>query len=111
PLSKEVDQMLVLPSDHLGSTQDDRKSSRVVSDFGKPFPPGIFKAGGGNHREHEHEDICLRIGERSQSVIVFLASGIPEIEVDNLAIQPEVCTEIIEHGWDVIGREGIGGLA
>jgi hypothetical protein len=45
----------------------------------------------------------MRVGvrERAQSVVIFLASGIPEGELDVLAIDLDVGDVVLEDGGDV----------
>lgn len=41
------------------------------------------------------------ITEGPETVIVLLASGIPEGELDVLAVNFDVCDVVLEHCWDV----------
>ena len=48
----------------------------------------------------------VRVGERAQSVVIFLASGIPKGELDVLAINLDIGDVVLEDGGDVDLREG-----
>jgi hypothetical protein len=43
----------------------------------------------------------VRVGERAQSVVIFLASGIPKGELDVLAIDFDIGDVVLEDGGDV----------
>lgn len=49
------------------------------------------------------QEICLRIGERAQSVVLFLASSIPEGQLDGFPgwAVDGLRDVVFEHGWDV----------
>lgn len=51
--------------------------------------------------ETDQDDMRVRVGERAQSVVIFLASGIPEGELDVLAIDFDIGDVVLEDGGDV----------
>ena len=53
----------------------------------------------------------LRVGERSETVVVLLTGCVPESEVDGLAVDHDVGRVVVEHGWDVLPGKGVCGVA
>jgi hypothetical protein len=45
--------------------------------------------------------VRIRVGERSETVVIFLASSIPEGQFDVLAINLHVCDIVLEDGGNV----------
>lgn len=46
------------------------------------------------------------VGERTQSLVIFLASGIPEGELNRLAVYSAVGDVILKDGWDLGSVQG-----
>ena len=74
-----------------------------MGDFREPLVCDVFKRRGIHDRETDKEDIGLRIGERSESVVVLLSSCVPEIEAHKLSIDVHVLRVVVEAR--VEGRE------
>ena len=51
--------------------------------------------------ETDQNDMRVGVGERAQSVVIFLTSGIPEGELDVLAIDFDIGDVVLEDGGDV----------
>jgi hypothetical protein len=45
--------------------------------------------------------VGVRVGERSETVVIFLTSGIPEGELDVLAVHLDIGNVVLENGGDV----------
>lgn len=84
----------------------------------------VVKGWRADNGEANEEDICLRVRERSQSVVILLTRSVPESEADWLAIDHYTRRVVIEAGmgmsevWLVVirwvkdglmGRDGRGG--
>jgi hypothetical protein len=95
---------------HLGAHKDEWNSWCVVLDFWVPLGSNVVEGSRGDHREADEEHISLWVGKWSQSVIVLLASSIPQTKVDWFAINHYVCRVVIKHSWDVLSWESIGGV-
>ena len=48
--------------------------------FGTPFGGNIFKGRWADYGETDEEHVCLRIGERSETIVVLLTCSVPEAE-------------------------------
>lgn len=44
----------------------------------------------------------VRIGERSETIVILLSGGIPECEFDPTAIDLDICDVVLEDGWNVV---------
>ncbi len=53
-----------------------------------------------NGKSYEY-DMCLRVSQWSQPFVVFLASGVPESELDGFAVDAAVGDVVFEDSWDV----------
>ena len=51
----------------------------------------------GVDRETDEDDVGVRIGERTKTVVIFLTSGIPKPEGDSLAVDHDIGGVVIEH--------------
>lgn len=58
--------------------------------------PDVVKGWRANNGEADEEDVCLRVGERAQSIIVFLSGGIPQSQADWLSINHHTCRVVVE---------------
>jgi len=91
----------------LGANQDDRRSRSMVRDFRVPLGPDVLITRGAHKREADEEHVSLGVGEWSKSVIILLSGSIPETERYGLAVDHNICRVVIEHGRDILAREGI----
>jgi hypothetical protein len=51
--------------------------------------------------EADEDDVRIGVGERAQAVVVFLAGGIPQGQLDVLPIDLDVGDVVLEDGGDV----------
>lgn len=101
----------------LGSDQDDGDIRRMMVDLGVPLEVvstglgflfavsavassylglDVVKRRGADDGEADEENIGLGVGQRSQSVVIFLTSGIPETQANGLAIHHYTRRVVIE---------------
>lgn len=67
----------------------------------------VIEGGRADNGEADQEDVCLGVGEWSQSVVVFLSSSIPEAEADGLAIYHHARRVVVEPRYRDIGLDTI----
>lgn len=72
-----------------------------------PFGPDVFETRRIHQREADEKYISLRIGQRSQSVVILLTGCIPESEIDRLTVDHNIGRVVVEDGWDVFAGEGV----
>ena len=60
--------------------------------------------------ETDQDDMRVGVGERAESVVIFLASGIPEGEFDVLAVNLDIGDIVLEDGRDVDLHKCIGSV-
>lgn len=58
--------------------------------------PNVVVGWRADNGEANEEDICLRVGEWSQSIVVFLSSSIPQSQADWLSINHHTCRVVVE---------------
>jgi len=51
--------------------------------------------------EANQDNVRVGVGERAQTVVIFLAGGIPEGELDVLAVDLDIGDVVLENGGDV----------
>ena len=74
----------------LGADENERHTGSVVLDLGNPFGLDVQKRRGGGEGEADEEDVGLGVGQGSETVVVFLTGGIPQAQVDGLAVHHHV---------------------
>jgi len=94
----------------LGANQDDGHARGMVLNLGPPFRLDVVERSGADDGEANQEDIRLRVREGTQSVIILLAGGIPQTQVDGLAIHHHVRGVVIKHSGNVLARERVGSV-
>jgi hypothetical protein len=104
------DHTLVVAQVRFGSDQDDGDTRGMVLNFGPPLRLDVLEGVRRDDGEGDEEDVGLGVGQRAETIVVFLAGGIPQTEVDGLAIHHHVGRVVIEHSGDVLAGEGIGSV-
>ncbi len=61
----------------------------------------VVKRVGGGDGEANQDDVRVRVGEGTETVIIFLASRIPQGQLNVLAIDLDVGDIVLENGGDV----------
>jgi hypothetical protein len=51
--------------------------------------------------EADQDNVRIGVGERAETVVIFLASGIPEGELDVLAVNLDIGDVVLENGGNV----------
>lgn len=51
--------------------------------------------------EHDEDDVALRVAQRSEAVVLLLARGVPQRELDELPVERDLRDVVLEHGGDV----------
>jgi hypothetical protein len=61
----------------------------------------VVQGVGGVDGEADEDDVRVGVGERAESVVVFLAGGIPQGQLDVLAVDLDIGDVVFEDGGDV----------
>jgi hypothetical protein len=77
----------------------------------KYFFASIDEGGGLDNREDDEEDVAVGICEGSQSIVLFLASCVPESQGDHTSIDLDGGGIVVEDCGDILGREPVLGVA
>lgn len=51
--------------------------------------------------ETDQDDMGIRVGEWTETVVILLTSGIPQGQLDVLSINFDIGDVVLEDGWDV----------
>jgi len=104
-----------------------------MADLGDPLVADVVEGVGVHHGEHGKEHVGLRVGERTETIIVFLTyqredavrnywaargveewvvstGSVPEGQADGLAIDAQIARIRVEHRWDIVRRETVAGI-
>ncbi len=87
---------LIIPQIHLGADQDDRSIQRILSNFIAPFRPNILEGVRIDQGETDEENVGFWIGEWPKSIVVFLASRVPQSEEIRLSIEHHIVSVVVE---------------
>lgn len=94
-LLQPLEHLGVFTQIELGSDEHDGHIGTVVPQLGHPFGLNVVVRGGVHHREACQEDVCVRVGQRSQTIVVLLAGSIPQTERDGLVVPHDVGIVVI----------------
>ena len=86
--------------------QDHWDAGLMVLELREPLGLDIFKRRARDQRESHQKDVSLRVGERSQAIVILLSCSVPKPKVDGLAVDHDVGTVVVEDGRHVILRHG-----
>ena len=100
----------------LGACQEEKKKTDTGQDVKQHqittyLAADIVKRRLARNRKANQEHVRLRVRERTQAVIVFLAGGIPEAQVDGLSVNHDVGRVIVKDSGNVLAGKGIGRVA
>jgi len=85
----------------LAADQDDGKTSAKVLDFGDPLLLNIVQGVAGINGEADQDDVGVRVREGAETVVIFLASRIPQGELHRLAIDIDLGNVILENSGHI----------
>jgi len=96
---------LLVPEILLATDKDGRDIGAKVVNFGEPLFHDVVKRVGRVDRKANQDHMRVGVRKRAQTVIVLLASGIPEGELHVLAINLDVGNVVLENGGNIDLRE------
>jgi hypothetical protein len=77
-----------------------RMHDRLVNDWKGVKQPylrfNVLETGRTHEGKADKKNVCLRIGQWSKTIIIFLAGGIPKTERDCLAIHHDIGRIVVE---------------
>lgn len=77
----------------------------MMGDFRVPFLLDIVKGGGDHNGEADEKDVCLRVGQRSEPVIVFLPGSVEQTKGVWFVADHDGNCVVVENSGDVVFRE------
>jgi len=101
----------------------------MVAQLGDPLRLDVFERRPTHDGEGNQEHVRLRVGQRTQAIVILLTGGIPQTQVHRLAVNlwlqtaiSDACRQhgmartasyhdvgrvVVEHGGDVLAGKGI----
>lgn len=101
-----LDGLRVVTEILLAANKDDGKALAEVKNLGDPLLLNVIKGVGRVDSEADQDDMGVRVGERTETVIVLLTSGIPKSKLDVLSVDLDIGDVVLEDSGDVHLREG-----
>src|SRR5579884_436373 len=80
----------------------------MIPHFEHPFGLDIMEGGLPVQSKTYNEDIRLWVSEGTEAVIIILTRDIIEDKTDGGIIHHYISCIVIEDGWDIISRKGVG---
>lgn len=62
-------------------------------------------------REANEDNVCFAVCKRAQTLVIFLASGIPQGQLNGLAVYSAVGDVVFKNCWDIPLRDGVSMLS
>lgn len=109
-LREALEHFFIVAKIDLCGGENDGSVGAMVMKFRIPLGANVFEGSGVDSGVEHQENVGLGVGQRAQAVVVVLARGIPETQVEWLAIDHNVCAVVVEHGGEVILGEGVAGV-
>ena len=99
------DGLLVIPEILLAAHEDDGQALAEVQDLRDPLLLHVVKRVGGVDGEADQNNVGIWVGKRTETIVIFLASRIPQGQFDMLSIDLNIGNVVLEDGRDVDLRE------
>lgn len=61
----------------------------------------VVKGVGRVDSEADEDDVRIWVRQRSQTIVIFLASGIPKSQFDVFPVDLDIGNVVLENGWDI----------
>jgi hypothetical protein len=105
-LPELLDRLLVVSQILLATNKDDGETLAEVKHLRDPLLLDVVERVRRVDSKANQNDMRVRVGQRTEAVVIFLASSIPKGELDVLAINLDIGNVVLEDGGDVDLREG-----
>lgn len=105
-LSEILNHTGIAPEILFATNENDGETSAEVHYFRDPLFLDVIKGIRRVDGEADEDDVGVGIAEGPETIVVFLASGIPKGEFNVLSVDFDVCDVVLEHCWDIDFWEG-----
>jgi hypothetical protein len=108
-LAKLLDRLLVVSQILLAANENDGETLAEVKDLRNPLLLDVVKRVGGVDGEANQDDVGVGVGQGAETVVILLASRIPEGQLDVLAIDLDIGDVVLKDSGDVdLGESALG---
>lgn len=91
----------------LGADENNGRFGTIELDLVVPFRFHVLERRRIHNAEANEKHVGLRIGERAQTVVVFLAGRVPQSDVDCFVVDHYISRIVVEHSRDVLAWERV----
>jgi hypothetical protein len=105
-LAKLLDRLLVVSQILLAANENDGETLAEVKDLRNPLLLDVVKRVGGVDGEANQDDVGVGVGQGAETVVILLASRIPEGQLDVLAIDLDIGDVVLKDSGDVDLEDG-----
>lgn len=101
-----LDGLLVVTEILLTSNKDDWQTLAEMKDLRDPLLLDVVKGIWGVDGEANQDNVGVWVGEWAKTIVIFLASSIPQGQLNVLSIDLDIGNIVLEDSWDVDLWEG-----
>jgi len=93
----------------LAADEDDGQALAEVHHLGYPLLLDVVEGVRTVDSEADEDDVGIRVGQGSETVIIFLTGGIPQGKLDVFTVNLDISDVVLEHGRYVdLGESALG---
>jgi len=96
-----LNRTLVVSQVLLASNQQDGETSAEMLDLREPLFLNVLERVRRVDSKANKDHMRIRIGKRAKTVVILLASGIPQSKLDVLAVDLDIGNIVLEHGRNI----------
>jgi len=89
----------------LAADKNNGKPCTEMHHFRDPLLLYVIQRIGGVYSETDKDDMGIRVGEGSETIVVLLSSRIPKRQLNMFSVNLDIGNVILEYSWDVNLRE------
>jgi hypothetical protein len=108
-LAQLLDRVLVVAKIELGANKNNGNLCAIMGYLREPLRGHVLKGRRANDREADEENIGLWVGQRAETIVIFLTGCIPKPQVDRLPVDHHVRAVVVKDCRDVLTRERVCG--
>ena len=108
--TKTVEGLLLFTKIELGANEHQLGVRAVVRDLGPPLGSDVGEGSGVIDGKTDEENVRLGVTEWTKTIVILLASSVPETETDGLVIDHDVGAVVVKDSGHVLLGERVAGV-